>query len=97
MNLSAFVYDYEDYQARLFIPTGTQVLNAPGADIQGAEIEINWLVTEQLRIDGSISYLDTEFQNFEAQNPMRPELGFVNLDGNSLLRHLKFRRLCSRL
>ena len=86
MNLSAFVYDYEDYQARLFIPTGTQVLNAPGADIQGAEIEINWLVTEQLRIDGSISYLDTEFQNFEAQNPMRPELGFVNLDGNSLLR-----------
>ena len=86
MNVAAFVYDYEDYQARLFQETSTQVLNAPGADIQGAEIEINWLATERLRIDGSISYLDTDFSSFETQNPMRPELGTVNLDGNSLLR-----------
>ncbi len=86
MNVAAFVYDYEDYQARLFQETTTQVLNAPGADIQGAEIEINWLATERLRIDGSISYLDTEFSSFVTRNPMRPELGDVNLEGNSLLR-----------
>ena len=86
LNLSAFVYDYEDYQARLFQETSTQTLNAPGADIQGAEIELSWLLTERLRVDGSVSILNTEFQDFETTNPMRPELGFVQLDGNSLLR-----------
>lgn len=86
LNLSAFVYDYEDYQARLFTTIGTTVLNADGADIQGAEIEFNWLATERFRVDGSVSYLNTEFKGFMAQDPMRPQNGLVDLDGNSLLR-----------
>jgi len=86
VNLSAFVYDYEDYQARLFTAIGTTVLNAEGADIQGAEIEFNWLATERFRVDGSISYLNTEFKGFLAQDPMRPQNGLVDLEGNSLLR-----------
>lgn len=90
VNLSAFVYDYEDYQARLFTTTGTTVLNASGADIMGAEAEFTWLATDRFRIDGSASFLDSEFKDFLAQNPMRPEDGLVQLKGNSLLRAPEF-------
>lgn len=86
VNATAFVYDYEDYQARLFTPLGTETLNAPGADIQGLEIEFDWLATERFRLSGSISYLNTEFKDFSAADPMAPENGFVDLDGNHLLR-----------
>jgi len=86
VNIAAFVYDYEDYQARLFTPLGTETLNAPGADIQGVEVEIDWLATERFRLSGSVSYLNTEFKDFAAQDPMAPENGFVDLDGNNLLR-----------
>ena len=86
VNATAFVYDYEDYQARLFTPLGTETLNAPGADIQGLEIEFDWLATERFRLSGSVSYLNTEFKDFSAQDPMAPENGFADLDGNNLLR-----------
>lgn len=86
VNVAAFVYDYEDYQARLFTPLGTETLNAPGADIHGVEVEIDWLATERFRLSGSVSYLDSEFKGLSAQDPMAPENGFVDLDGNSLLR-----------
>jgi iron complex outermembrane recepter protein len=86
VNVGAFVYDYEDYQARLFTPIGTETLNAEGADIQGLEVEVDWIATEKLRISGSVSYLNSEFKGFNAQDPMAPENGFVDLEGNSLLR-----------
>ena len=86
VNLAAFVYDYEDYQARLFTPLGTETLNADGADIQGLEVEFDWLASEGLRFSGSVSYLDSEFKSLAAQDPMAPENGFVELKGNSLLR-----------
>jgi len=86
VNVGAFVYDYEDYQARLFTPLGTETLNAEGADIQGLEVEFNWLATENFRLSGSASYLNSEFKGFSAQDPMAPENGFVDLEGNSLLR-----------
>jgi iron complex outermembrane receptor protein len=86
VNLAAFVYDYEDYQARLFTPLGTETLNADGADIQGLEVEFDWLASERLRLSGSVSYLNTEFKSLAAQDPMAPENGFVELKGNHLLR-----------
>lgn len=86
VNLAAFVYDYEDYQARLFTPLGTETLNADGADIQGLEVEFDWLASEGLRFSGSVSYLNSEFKSLAAQDPMAPENGFVELEGNSLLR-----------
>ncbi len=86
VNATAFIYDYEDYQARLFTPLGTETLNADGADIQGVEVEFDWLASEQLRLSGSVSYLNSEFKSLSAQDPMAPENGFVELKGNSLLR-----------
>ena len=86
VNLAAFVYDYEDYQARVFIPTGTETFNSEGADIQGLEVEVDWIASDQLRIGSSLSIMNSEFRELFAQDPMFPEGGFVNLDGKSLLR-----------
>ena len=86
VNLAAFAYDYKDYQARVFIPTGTETFNSDGADVQGLEIEVDWIATDQFRIAATASVMNSEFKALLAQDPMFPEGGFVNIDGNSLLR-----------
>ena len=78
--------NYPDYQARVFIPTGTETFNSDGADVQGLEIEVDWIATDQFRIAATASVMNSEFKALLAQDPMFPEGGFVNIDGNSLLR-----------
>jgi iron complex outermembrane receptor protein len=86
VNIGAFVYDYEDFQARVFTPLGTETFNAEGADVQGLEVEVDWIASENLRISSSLSYLNSELKDLTAQDPMAPENGFVDMTGNSLLR-----------
>jgi len=47
-------------------PTGQQdtVVNASKATIRGAELEIDALLTDTLRVDLNIGYLDAEYDNF---------------------------------
>ena len=52
-----------------FTPLGTETLNAEGADIQGLEVEFNWLATENFRLSGSASYLNSEFKGFFRPGP----------------------------
>ena len=76
LNVSAFFYDYEDLQARLFINNASIVQNAADAETYGAELEWLWLVNERLRIDGSISVLKSEFNDFVSTDPLLPQNGF---------------------
>lgn len=68
LNLSAFYYDYQDFQV-----TGTGVVagqpsavtvNAAKATLYGAELEGTLLITENDRIDGSAAYLHAEYKDF---------------------------------
>ena len=86
VNIGAFVYDYEDFQARVFTPLGTETFNAEGADLHGLEVEVDWIASEQLTVSSSVSYLSSELKDLTAQDPMAPENGFVDMTGNSLLR-----------
>lgn len=97
LNLSAFYYDYEDLQARLFINNASIVQNAADAKAYGVEFEWLWLAGANLRIDGSLSLLDAEFKNFESTDPLNPQVGtdcdpvtglacLQDLSGNDLLR-----------
>lgn len=96
LNLTAFYYDYEDYQARLFINNASIVENAADATTYGFEAELLWLVSANFRLDGSVSLLNAEFEDFISTDPLNPDVGMncdatglscvQQLEGNDLLR-----------
>ena len=65
INATAFYMDYEDLQVVRFGPVpgsefGTFVTtNLGSADIQGFELESTWFITDALRLDGFVAYLDS--------------------------------------
>ena len=66
INATAFYMDYQDLQVVRFGPVegsefGTfQTTNVGSADIQGFELEGTFVLTDSLRFDGFIAWLDTE-------------------------------------
>ena len=69
VNGAVFDMEYKNMQQELNIaggPTGQQdtVVNASKATIRGAELEIDALLTDTLRVDLNIGYLDAEYDNF---------------------------------
>jgi iron complex outermembrane receptor protein len=73
LNGSVFLYDYESIHtvATEVVPpltdfggaatTTTSVLEAPGADITGIELEVMWLTTDELTLGGNFSYTPSEY------------------------------------
>ena len=86
LNATAFYYDYEDLQARLFVNNSSIVENAADAETYGVELEWLWLANEKFRIDGSVSWLSAEFKDFLSTDPLFPQNGLQDLDGNDMLR-----------
>ena len=97
LNATAFYYDYQDLQARLFINNASIVRNATDAETLGVELEGLWLATPNFRLEGSVSYLKAEFKDFLSTNPLDPHIGMdcnpatgldclQDLSGNQLLR-----------
>ena len=88
LNTTLFYTDYEDLQVVRFGPVpnsafGTFVTTNVGeAEISGIELEWNWYLTEQFRLQGYYAYLDTETKNlvFEVAS------GTVDASGKSLVR-----------
>ena len=75
LNLSGFVYDYEDQQLSQVTNLATQTNNAGSSSIWGIEAEFVALLTDNFRIDGNFAYLDTEFDEFcttDTRNPALP-------------------------
>jgi outer membrane receptor protein involved in Fe transport len=66
LNAAVFYTDYTDLQTSSFDGgTGYYVINAGEATIQGVELDGRWLVAEGLTINGSMGYLDFNFDEFE--------------------------------
>lgn len=87
LNASAFYYDYDDLQVGKVINLSAVIENAAEATIYGAEIEATALVTDQLQFDLGLSLLNTEYDDFETEDPGLPAgAGDVNLEGNDLPR-----------
>jgi iron complex outermembrane receptor protein len=68
LNASAFYYDYEDLQVFAFVIVGgigfSTISNAADATISGAELELQWIPTENLFINLGLGLLDTEYEDF---------------------------------
>ena len=63
LRASAFVYDYTDLQLASLNGFQLDVSNAEGADIQGFEIETQFLVTERLQLAVNYGYLDAKYSD----------------------------------
>ncbi len=73
-NAAAFMYDYTDLQQGRSVPAGSSGFtlvyeNAASAEIKGAEAEFTWLATDNLRFDGSATYLDATFDDYVSTDP----------------------------
>jgi len=90
LNMTAFYYDYKDLQARLFINNASVVENASDAITYGFEAEMLWLINEVFRVNGSVSFLSAEFQDFISTDPLNPQIGFgCDASGLSCKQQLK--------
>jgi iron complex outermembrane receptor protein len=86
VNLSAFYYDYDDLQVGKVVNLSAVIENAAEATIYGAEIEATALLGENFQFDAGLSLLDTEYDDFETEDPGLPGGPQVNLEGNNLPR-----------
>ena len=75
LNASLFTTDYDDLQVTFFtVPLGSAAAfgeffteNASSAKINGFEVELLALPTDQFEIGGSVAFLDTEYEDFLTQ------------------------------
>lgn len=67
LNLSTFYYDYQNYQSEKIITfdDGTFDMGAGSGDaeIYGVDMQTNYILTKQDRIDFSVSYLNATYKN----------------------------------
>ncbi|NIB38675.1 TonB-dependent receptor [Pseudomaricurvus alkylphenolicus] len=86
-SLSTFLYDYNDLQVR-FVDSvnGTlPIRNAGGAEVFGIEFEGEAAISEHFRMDWTLTYLDSEYEDFgNAQDLVTGQP--VDLSGQSLIR-----------
>ena len=69
LNGSAFYQDFKDkqvtVQAVVANTVGTRVDNISGSEIYGVELDATWQATDNLRINGGWTYLDSEYTDYE--------------------------------
>ncbi len=75
LNVSAFYYDYKDYQAFSQISTVQTVINQD-ATAQGLEVELNAAPTDRLTLQLGASFMDSEVKDIRLPD----QATFVNHD-----------------
>jgi iron complex outermembrane receptor protein len=69
-NAAAFYYDYEDKQeqdaAVTFVGNISGLTNVPESEIYGAELDLQWLPLDGLRVNFGLAWLDTEVKKWDA-------------------------------
>lgn len=74
-NAALFLAQYEDIQINTFPTSSAVLVNVPGGDVFGLELDGKFLLTEHLRIDGSLGLFNSEYDGFTTGNPARPGPG----------------------
>ncbi|MEM1113840.1 MAG: TonB-dependent receptor, partial [Pseudomonadota bacterium] len=74
-NGAIFYQVYDDYQVEIQDDEGigNTIQNAAKAEIEGIETEFQWLASENLLIDGNISYVDARWDEYENAACLRPQ------------------------
>ena len=101
INGSLYLYDYDTIhtvatEVTSLGGTSTSVLEAPGAEIKGAEVEVLWLATDNFTVGGNLSFTPSEYtEDLLILDPARVETptslfpdeadNESNINGNQLL------------
>lgn len=64
LNGALFTTEYENLQTSSYNGTAFVIGNAGQATIDGAELELSWQATENLRINAAASYIDAEYDDY---------------------------------
>ena len=69
-NGAYFFQDFTDKQISTQIvirnQLGTVVSNASGAEVHGLELDVNWLITDNWRLSGGYTWLNSEYTDYKA-------------------------------
>jgi iron complex outermembrane receptor protein len=84
VNVSAFKYDYTNLQVNIAEELALVTTNAGASKLKGAEMELSYLATRDLRLDLNFAYLDSKYTQYTTADPDRLQLGTLNLAGNQL-------------
>lgn len=92
LSMTGYYYDYEDLQVLssevINGITTTKYSNAAAASVLGAEIELQTMLTDDLLVDVTYSYTDSEYDEFSAVDSsacaILGECDIVDLAGNQL-------------
>ncbi len=81
INAAAFYYDYADKQLLTKIPDPIfgrlfALRNVPESNVTGAEVDIQWMLTDEFTITAAASYVNTEITDFVGTNQLGQELDF---------------------
>ncbi len=83
-NVSAFLYDYANLQVSKVNGALVTIDNAAEAEVYGLEAEVVLLVGDNLRLDSTLSLLNTQYKEYTTTDPARALLGVIDLEGNDL-------------
>ncbi len=84
LSAAVFHYDYADFQVAQVVGLATVIRNAGDAKIMGGELEIRSALNENWAINGQITLLDSEYEDFMNLDAFNSGLGFQQLKGNEL-------------
>lgn len=89
LNLSAYYYDYTNYQASFVAPNPAfggasvrRIANAGDAKIKGAELEMSWAPTPQDNLRATVAHIHGKFGTYRVPTP-NPEV-FNDYSGSRL-------------
>jgi iron complex outermembrane recepter protein len=72
INIAAFSTEYDDIQMTYRLGVVPLLFNAGVASIDGAEVELEFMPTEDFRLDASVGYLDAKFDSITPPPPFGP-------------------------
>ena len=84
VDVGAFHYLYSNLQVNVTYQTALLTTNAAGANLSGAEAQIEATPIDNLRVGLNMAYLNSRYTSYSAVDPGTPELGTLNLAGNRL-------------
>ena len=79
-----FSSDYKDMQFSQITALGQSLINAPGAKINGLEMELLFKPVSSLILGANIGLMDPKISDFSNTNSRNPSAGLVSLNGNQI-------------
>jgi iron complex outermembrane recepter protein len=89
-NIAGFYYDYSQLQVQIVRGTNSPIENAAAANIYGTELEITAQPVPNLKLDGSLSLLHSEYRDYHSANPDNAAAGVRDLSGHQLTQAPKY-------